>query len=147
MKEFAELTALLNEVAQKYDPEYTVDVSGDFMALLDENKICYSPIISEKGGEEFKQFIVKQRPICEIFSVFLLSFMHELGHLETEMWIEDDTDERNEITDPEEYFNLYNERIATNWAILEVTDHLVEFCELDRKIMRILKETWDKIPD
>ena len=73
--------------------------------------------------------------------------MHELGHLETEWDVVDDTKERNTITDNETYFDLYNERIATDWAGEYLTENKEEMLMLERQILTELKKVWAKIPD
>ena len=73
--------------------------------------------------------------------------MHELGHLETEWDMVDDTEERNKITDNATYFQLYNERIATDWAGEYLTDHKAEMQMLERQILTEIHKIWQSIPD
>ena len=144
---FASVTEVLTDFVRTFDEEYTVALSGDFMADNIEECIYYAPMSPAKSGEAFYQNFVKRFPVCKAFSLFMLSFMHELGHLETEWDMVDDTEERNKITDNATYFQLYNERIATDWAGEYLTDHKAEMQMLERQILTEIHKIWQSIPD
>ena len=144
---FAPVTALLNDFVQMFDEEYSVALQPKFEANLDTEVIGYAVAVPASATEAFVTDFLKRFPCCSCFDSFTLSFMHELGHLETEWDIVDDTEERNTITDNETYFNLYNERIATDWAGEYLTENKEEMLMLERQILTELKKVWAKIPD
>lgn len=146
-KIFDSVTEVLTDFVRTFDEEYTVELSGDFMADNIEERIYYAPMSPAESGEAFRQNFVKRFPVCEVFSLFMLSFMHELGHLETEWDMVDDTDERNATKDNETYFALHNEKIATDWAGEYLTNHVAEMVKFDRELLEILGDIWASIPD
>lgn len=144
---FAPVTALLTDFVQMFDLDYTVALQPKFEANLDTDVIGYAVAVPESATEAFVTDFLKRFPSCKCFHSFTLSFMHELGHLETECDMVDDTEERNTITDNETYFDLYNERIATDWAGEYLTENKEEMLMLERQILTELKKVWAKIPD
>ena len=146
-EKFAPVTALLNEFIQMFDEEYTVQIGPNFCADNIKEVVYYSVAVPKVATDEFIENFVSRFPACSCFSNFTLSFMHELGHLETEWDMVDDTEERNTITDNKTYFELYNERIATDWAGEYLTEHRDEMLILEKQILRSLHEIWQSIPD
>lgn len=144
---FAPVTALLNNFVQMFDEEYTVELHTKFDANNMTEVIGYAVVVPESETEAFVTDFIKRFPSCKCFHSFTLSIMHELGHLETEWDMVDDTEERNTITDNETYFNLYNERIATDWAGEYLTENKEEMLMLERQILTELRKVWAKIPD
>jgi hypothetical protein len=147
MKLFAPVTALLNDFVQMFDEEYTVEVAHKFCADNIQEIVYYTVAMPKAPIDEFVTDFIKRFPACSDFSEFMLSFMHELGHLETEWDMVDDTEERNRITDNKTYFQLYNERIATDWAGEYLTDHKAEMLMLERQILTEIHKIWQSIPD
>ena len=146
-KDFAEITADLDAFVQQFDEEYTCTVGGDFEALLDTVQIVYAVFMSDRGAKTFYANFVQRFPLCAGFDIFTLSFMHELGHLETEWMIEDDTEQRNKIMTDNEYYDLYNERIATDWAGHYLTAHLSQMKIWEKNILTKIKKVLDGYPD
>lgn len=144
---FAPVTALLTDFVQMFDEEYSVALQPKFEANITTEVIGYAVAVPEAATEAFVIDFLKRFPSCKCFHSFTLSFMHELGHLETEWDMVDDTDERNEITDNETYFTLHNERIATDWAGEYLTDHKDEMLMIEKQILTELHKVWEKIPD
>lgn len=147
MKLFAPVTAMLNDFIQMFDEEYTVEFAHKFCADNIQEIVYYTVVLPKDSIDEFTTDFIKRFPACACFSEFMLSFMHELGHLETEWDMVDDTEERNAITDNATYFQLYNERIATDWAGEYLTDHKAEMQMLERQILTEIHKIWQSIPD
>jgi hypothetical protein len=147
MKLFAPVTTLLNDFIQMFDEEYTVELAHKFCADNIQEVVYYTVVMPKDSVDEFTTDFIKRFPACSCFSEFMLSFMHELGHLETEWDMVDDTEERNRITDNKTYFQLYNERIATDWAGEYLTDHKAEMLMLERQILTEIHKIWQSIPD
>ena len=147
MKLFATVTALLNDFIQMFDEEYTVELAHKFCADNIQEVVYYTVVMPKDSVDEFTTDFIKRFPACSCFSEFMLYFMHELGHLETEWDMVDDTEERNKITDNATYFQLYNERIATDWAGEYLTEHKDEMQMLERQILTEIRKIWQSIPD
>ncbi len=151
--DFSPLTDLLAAFVRTFDEEYSVELGADFEAVDDE-KIVYAIAMVDDGATSFRENFVKRFPACAVFDIFTLSFMHELGHLETSWNMVNDVAQRNAIhamTDKvkayRKYYALHNERIATDWAGEYLTDHLVEMQEWEAKILAVLRSVWAKYPD
>jgi hypothetical protein len=115
--ELKKIDDIVKHFVQSINEEYDCAMGLDFMAQLDNDVVVWSILTLEKSGEAFYDNFVSRFPKAKGFSLFTLSVLHEVGHLETENEMEDDTDIRNnKIMTNEEYFNLFNERIATDWA-------------------------------
>jgi hypothetical protein len=147
MKLFAPVTALLNDFVQMFDEEYSVEVAHKFCADNIQEVVYYTVAMPKGPVDEFVTDFVSRFPACAEFSEFMLSFMHELGHLETEWDMVDDVAERNAITDNKTYFQLYNERIATDWAGEYLTENKSEMLMIDHQILKMLHEIWKGVPD
>lgn len=107
----------INLFVKSIDPEYSACFAEDFMADLDTDTVEWALTYVESGGEAFYNHFVKRFPFAAQYSFFLLCLLHEVGHLETEWDMDDDTDFRNNAhVTTEDYFNLHNEYIATQWA-------------------------------
>lgn len=145
MIEFAPLTDALMAFAHTFNEEYAVEFANQFCADVDSDTIYYSILYSERGGESFYNNFVRRFPACRGFSLFLLSFMHELGHLETEWDMDDDTEMRSKVTEDEDYYNLHNEFIATQWAGEWIETHLAAAREYDTKFTQILNAIYLQI--
>ena len=77
--------------------------------------IDYPPEVEDKM---FRADFVRRCPFAAMFNDVTLSILHELGHWATRAsvdWMRDYEDRKGLTI--EEYFTLYSERIATDWAI------------------------------
>lgn len=145
---FAPVTALIQDFVSSFDEEYTVEMGEEFAANLNEDIVYYSIIYAENGGRAFYENFVKRFPKCDGMSLMMLSILHEIGHLETEWDMVDDTAVRARIRgekDNERYFNLHNEFIATEWAGNWATSHMEEAKAWDKKIMNTYMGILDNI--
>ena len=152
-KDFEPVTAELAAFARTFDEEYSVQLGADFEAVDDE-MIVYAIAMSDEGATTFRADFIRRFPACADFDIFTLSFMHELGHLETAWDMVDDVKQREAIhamTDKvkayRRYYALHNERIATDWAGDYLTEHHETMKAWEEKILRILKKVLDKYPD
>lgn len=153
-EDFAQVTALLTAFVQQFDEEWTVELGSDFECINDECLIRYAFAQPDTGARKFAENFISRFPACADFDVFTLSFMHEVGHCETEIDMIDDTKQRNKIQSMkntekayQSYYNLYNERIATDWAGEYLTDHHDQMKKWEKKILKNLKKVLDNYPD
>lgn len=147
---FAEATYILDDFVKEFDEEYVVVMGSDFQADNIEETIYYAIAMMDEGAKSFRANFEKRFPVAKDFDIFTLSFLHELGHLETEWDMVDDTKERNKIKgekDSEKYYALHNERIATDWAGEYLNDHYFTAKALEEKVLTAIKKVLDKIPD
>lgn len=141
------LNTELNYLLTFFDEEYTVKMGTDFEVDLDEKILYWSILYTEKSGDAFYKNFCKKFPFVKDFSLFTLAVFHEIGHIETEDEMEDDTDLRNTELSNEEYFNLHNEKIATEWAGNYINEHLMFTKYFDDKFTTILKNFYQSILD
>lgn len=132
------LDNILNEFLEEFDAE--AGIGPDFAYYYASSYIQYTLAVSDKASTYFMNHVHSLAPDIKC-DVFLISFLHELGHHETcdELSDEDeifsrDTKETINLTlkmgDPvvEEaahslYFNLPDEAAATAWAIQYIRDN------------------------
>ena len=153
-QDFAEVTTMLTAFVQRFDDEWAVALGSDFDCVNDHCIIHYAIAMPDEGAITFQTDFIKRFPACFDFDVFTLSFLHEVGHCETEFDMVNDIKQRNliqKMTDKakafQAYYNLYNERTATDWAGNYLTAHHDEMKIWEEKILKKLKKVLDKYPD
>lgn len=130
------LQFLMNRFVKQFNKDYTAQPADFFCADHANEIIEYehsgSPI--NEGNAAFYGFALELLN-GEMYSLFLLSLLHELGHLETDHLVEDDMDERSmlfmaqnfcgkDIT--QEYLRLPSEYMATTWGIDWCINHPIK---------------------
>lgn len=140
---------LINHTIQKFiqnfNEEYDCCMELDFCAYLDTNTIAWSILCPDHSSQTFFENFVLRFPKVAGFDIFTLSILHELGHLETEDEMEDDTKERAKNLSDEEYYNLFNEKIATDWAGEWIMNHYEEALSLDNQFKTIFRDMYSNI--
>lgn len=129
---------LINEIVKDFDDEYSAYLSDKFSADITNNKIAYPLLIDPVSTKEFRDNFVSRFPTADNYSDFLLSLLHEIGHLETVNDMENDIEKRKKIISNKKYFNLFNERIATDWAGFWLEDNEELARQLDDTIIDCL---------
>ena len=137
----------LNDFLARFEPDYQAEMGQEFMCLLDCNTVQWSLIYVDSAGEAFYHNFVKRFPLVKGFSLFTLSFLHELGHLETEWDAENDIEKRKTEMSNEEYFNLHNEFIATEWAGEWIETHYSEAQMFDNQLRKMIDNFYEKTLD
>ncbi len=92
-KELKKIDEIVRNFVQSINEEYDCEMGLDFMAQLDSDIVVWSILTLEKSGEAFYNNFVSRFPKAKGFSLFTLSVLHEVGHLETENEMEDDNDD------------------------------------------------------
>lgn len=137
------LNKTLNDFAEQFECSVTPDT--DFFCYLAENRVTYALAVSEYGNKVFMNRVRRLYPDITA-DVFLWSFLHEIGHIETA----DDLSDRewrmilmlkeHELSH-EEYFELPDEYAATEWAANYMRKHEKEvakfWCAVQQDIMDI----------
>lgn len=130
------ITNILNDFLKPFDCITVLDT--DFAYYSASNLITYAFIIADKHEKTFTKFVNNLFPNVKA-NIFLWSFLHELGHHETEDDFEDEEWEEYREKAPkcssdEEYYNLPIEYAATYWAGQYMTKHYNE-----------IKKLWDNL--
>lgn len=125
------LNEMVNNFIANINEEYVAIESDTFEVNFNDYEINYAV---ENEVDDFYNNFVERFPLASNFAPFVLSLLHEVGHLETEDDIIDDTEERNAITNTADYFNLYNEAIATDWAGFFIEDNFELVAEFNEAI-------------
>ena len=153
-KDFVSVTRILNQFIRQFDPDYSCTVGADFEAWNNEYKIIYAIALPDACAISFQADFIRRFPQCADFNIFTLSFLHELGHLETEWDMIDDVTERiaiHHIKDQDlrdrKYYALHNERIATDWAGEYLTENHDEMKLWEEKVLAKIKKVLDKLID
>jgi len=152
-KDFRPVTHALTAFVQTFDKDYSCELGADFEAVNDE-VVVYTIAMPDEGAVSFRNDFINRFPSCSDFDIFTLSFMHELGHLETSWDIVNDIKEReaihrmkNKVKAYRKYYALHNEKIATDWAGNYLTENHDEMKKWEKKILKALKKVLDKYPD
>lgn len=116
--DFDPLTEAITTFVQSFDEEYTVICTDRWFAEMSKNIVSYSlPTREQRELDKiFYDDMVLRYPKCAQLNPFFCSLLHEIGHLETEPFARDDRKQRERCTNYKQYFKLYNERLATDWA-------------------------------
>lgn len=151
--DFRKVTKELNTFARDFCPSIKCKMGGDFAAEKGKH-IYYSIVLSQKETKWFCEDFVRRYPAAKGFDAFTLSFLHELGHIVTWDDMIDDADERMALAEKDSdfannlaYFNLYNERLATDWAGHFLTDNVAAMRMWERTILRKLEKAWRHYSD
>ena len=150
MKIYTSTFSLIQNIIQNFvatiDEEYEVKCGTDFCVLPMENIIYWSFLVPEEGRAFYNNF-VSRFSFVKDFDIFTLSLLHEIGHLETMDEMIDDTLERNQKLSNEEYFNLWNEQIATDWAGYWIYKNFNEVKIFNTTICKLLQQYYAEILD
>lgn len=136
----SKITRILNRFLNEQDFDCDCYFGPDFSYYPAVSQICYALTVSQRADAAFKAFVAKNFPNIHA-DIFLWSFLHELGHHETEddfsnaEHIEYMRDLKRVTTD-EEYFNLPIEFAATAWAAHYMETH----AEIIEKLWKEVRE-------
>ena len=134
----------VNDIVQSFDPDYHTMLATDFMADVEELTVYFSVVIIEREDKIFMEDIYNRDNNLPVLSNLLWSLLHEVGHLETCDEMIDDEIERINIsllseTQPDlaskKYHKLYNERIATDWAVDFVRNNIDQCLSWDNVLL------------
>jgi S-adenosylmethionine/arginine decarboxylase-like enzyme len=142
---FDRLTAILNEYCKKFDLEVLEDT--DF-AFYRDGVITYTVVVTERFDRMFLNYCETNFPLIHA-PIFLWSLFHEIGHAMTDDEIDDDVYEFCVNTklglngendeDTMTYFDLPDERAATEWGYYYMLNHEQEVTELWDRIRPLIQ--------
>lgn len=137
--------------------EAYAELGPDFSYFYGDSSIWYSLAVADRPGRLYMDFVKSLAPDIKC-DIFLISFLHELGHHETldlishedEIYSQDMKDFINETIEKNRndddvyaamnslYFNLPDEIIATQWAIKYIRAHEQELSVFWSKVQKTL---------
>jgi hypothetical protein len=133
------LDRVLTRFAKQFDCDVMLDT--DFYCILTSNRIAYSLVVSKASSTSFMNRVQRLYPDINA-DEFLWSFLHEIGHIET---YEDMTEEEiretmgvkdcENITD-EEYYELLDEYLATEWAANYMRENQEQIAKFWKKVRK-----------
>ena len=138
------INSTLNSMVKTFDENYSVIFSDKFAVDLVNEIITYALLVDSRNDKFYENF-VSRFPCVKNFNLLLLSVLHEIGHLETQDEMENDTEIRNTELDEETYFNLFNEKIATDYAGFWVQDNFEIAKKYNDEIEKVLFEMYEKV--
>lgn len=133
------INKILNDFLSSFDCE--ARLGSDFEYWGGNNMIYYALVVPQSDSDAFVDFANSLFPDVKA-DVFLWSFLHELGHNQTEDDFEDEewaeyTDKVHNLKagkDDLYYFNLPQEKAATEWAGNYMRTHKKEVATLWSKL-------------
>lgn len=144
MNGFKEVSDAINNFVLQFDCE--AFVAPDFYCDINSNSIFYSLLVPENGAKEFMDSINQHNPIITM-DIFLWSLLHEIFHV---MTYDDLTDEELDYcahikdlinkgeVDPEEYYKLPIEYLATEQAVKYANTHINELANFWNELQPLL---------
>ena len=141
------ITNILNNFLEPF--ECTTEVDTDFAYYTASNLITYAFVLTDKHETTFINFTHTLFPEVKA-DIFLWSFLHELGHHETEDDFEDYEWEEylNKaplIKNDYEYYNLPIEYAATYWAGKYMISHKDEIKNLWNQLMPLIQDFYKEM--
>ena len=134
------ISRVINEFLKPF--ECTARMGTDFCYLYHKSLIFYSVLWTNNGAEDFLNSVLRLKPEVDA-DIFLWSLLHELGHHETYDEIDDEENDYCDETKKrieagelpnEMYYNLTDERMATEWAVEYANTHKEELAKFWEKL-------------
>jgi len=153
MKGLDRITKILNEYCKQFD--CVCEPSDDFYYFYDSSTVTFAFVTTEWIDKQFVKFYetLGLNVKCD---TFLLSLFHEIGHHHTieeveeedyiysqdvKDWI-DEQEASEELLDM--YFNLPDEKIATQWAVDYINTHIDEVYNLWLRLQPAILDFYKK---
>ena len=135
------ITDILNKFLAPF--ECVAYLGTDFCYMTTTNSIEYTFVIGEEDDSEFQKYCNSLFPEIKA-DTFLWSFLHELGHHETEDDFEEEEwyEYQRRISsgiNNDEYFRLPIENAATTWAGEYILTHKAEIAEFWNELSSAIK--------
>lgn len=141
------ISEILNDYLSEHNFDCYAELGTDFAYWDGESKITYALVTPTQQDEWFKEYAESVGLEYDCGN-FVLSFFHELGHEETNYII--DEDEEQEIMEEKDrmcadcgfsdrekamyYFQLPDEKLATQWAVEYINSNYDDIKELVDKL-------------
>lgn len=126
----------------------SVDLSADFECYPNTKEVFISIVALENALGEFIENLLSRTEINDI-SEFTWSFLHEIGHCQTDHFLNERTKhhcrnikrkiDRGSVS-TSVYYTLSEEKMATDWAIRYATQNYKIVKAFDKNALQILTE-------
>lgn len=129
---FDEVTKLVGEFANSFDTCEVLFGNRNMCHMMPKKTvIMYTlPRMPKNGHDDFYENFISRYPRCAVISQITLSLLHEIGHMMTLANVEHyDIN----VSSNEEYFELPQEKAATDWAGEFATKNLQSCLDFDVK--------------
>ena len=135
-KEITAITEILNDFLKPFDCVSNFGETFGFYSI--SNTVEFALTVKDVHDKTFMDFVTKRYPDIRA-DIFLWSFLHEVGHHETENDFDDDEWENYmraifNCEDDMEYYHLSIECAATDWAGNYMRTHTDEVSALWKKL-------------
>lgn len=158
--DYSSLTKTVDRFVSRFG--CTAEPGLEFL-YYDDNTIQYSILITDEFNESFKEF-ADSLGFPKDIEIFVLSILHELGHSQTIDFVP----KYIRITDhiikkiysllikihykwidklAYKYYNLYVERIATEWAVEYARKHRRSLLEFQKETAKQLNTIYESLED
>lgn len=148
LKGIQELLDFCTDFINEIDDFEDVQLDKDFQCYPETNEVYISILASQNAVEEFMTTLLERTSVTDI-SEFTWSLLHEVGHCET--WYlmgkrinNHCKNQKRKITKGKipsiAYYELTDEKIATNWAIRFVENNYEEVKAFDNAALELLKK-------
>lgn len=167
LKGVEEVTAIINDFLKPF--ELTCQLGTDFSYLPGDNLITYAFTFVDIDADGFLASVERLNPEVNA-DIFLWSLLHEIGHHET---IDTLTDKQNRYCDKfkeklnkrikkfnkrmskgkkvklsavvklEDYYDVLDEKLATEWAVEYANSHQEELAEFWNKLGVAIKNFYE----
>ena len=150
-----EITIFLDKWLEEHNFDLTTRFELEFGFYRDINIIAYSLLTTERTDRLFTEYANSLGHTYNT-GIFVLSFLHEVGHYMTDDEVSDEEYNFCELcknmmnnrcpdgnfsdTDIKYYFNLSIERRATQWAVDYINGHLYEVLKIRNFVKNIVDD-------
>ena len=148
LKGIENIENILNKFLESF--ECTAELGSDFSYWYSDSLINFALVVSKSNDIDFRDFCKELQPQLHC-DIFLLSFMHELGHHETvdewedeeylDMKIQKEKINKMKVSQKEKnfmYFNIPDEKRATEWGLKYIMAHQTEIMQLWNEIQQAI---------
>ena len=146
--EVKHIDKVLVKFLKNHNIKCKVNLDTDFFYYYETNEIGYSVLVTERTANLFPSFTKKLGLKYEV-PIFILCFLHEVGHYFTfENFEEDELYKYRDIKvklgdsdeDFEKYYNIPDELAATMWAIDFINNNPQDIENLDKELCKAFKK-------
>ena len=150
--DFEALDEVINNYLEKFD--LTASIGLDFGCYPDDEEIEYAIVIPERFQKLWTEYLTDRYPDVTA-PIFIWALLHEVGHCMTNDYftptakeifreykdnLDGDDDEQTF-----EYYNCFDEAIATEWAYLYIRDNQEELIKFWNEVQKELNKIYEKV--
>lgn len=149
---FDTITEILQDFCDRESFDVTIGNDKEFYCYPNDREVYYSLIVNKRQNKWFMQNAFDKGLEYDCGD-FILSFLHEIGHCETEELLTrgqkiSSTKRKKNLNgiykkDNFVYFGLVDEQMATEWAINYANANKEKLQKLATDVQKVLKKYYD----